>query len=252
MSSGLQVITWTIGTLVAIVGAYFAYRQIQPRPALTIYRTETPLITRHELAGVTEQLTIEHAGLGKLHTPTLVRVIIENSGRADVASPHFDGAVPLRLDLGTPILERLEAVSNRPAQTLPPVTVDSTGLLIGPGLISRGQSLEYPCLVDGEVVLRVTHALANVDLDGRSATMDHRPLYWQFALMVSASLNVTLAIVIGALVNTVGWFPPKAEENFTVPVIAQLVLGFCGLTLVVTLAGLWSYERKQRRKQIGL
>jgi hypothetical protein len=116
-----------------------------------------------------ERLTIQHSELGELRNPVLIRVTVENSGRVDLASDRFDGGQPLRLDLGSAILEQLDTANNRPAQPIPSTTAHGTALLLGPGRIGRGQSITYACLVDGPVQLRVTHALVDVDIRGRAA-----------------------------------------------------------------------------------
>jgi hypothetical protein len=169
MKPEAEIAMWAVGLLVAVAGAYFAYLTIQPRGRLEVRSTATALVTRHEAPGIAERLTIQHSEHGALANPVLVKVALSNLGRNDIGPSHFVSDQSLRLDLGAPILEKLEIVSNRPGQVLPEVRASSGELEIMPGLISRGQEVVIACLIDGTSKVRVAQrALRDVDLTGRA------------------------------------------------------------------------------------
>ncbi len=108
----------------------------------------------------------------------MVVLTIRNTGRAAIASAHYDANQPL--PLGRPILQMIQKVSaNGPGfkASPPPSRVENGTLEIGPGLIQRKQHLTFTVLVDGkpklevepnliDVAFKVTQPDASLGLDG--------------------------------------------------------------------------------------
>jgi hypothetical protein len=101
--------------------------------------------------------------------------------------------------------------NSRPGQKAPPVKLQDSALLVGPGLISRGQKITYTCLIDdgglgrfGEGfrpnpytgrALQVTHSLRDVEIRARylrASELDHLGSW-------IAGLSVLLALSLGML-----------------------------------------------------
>jgi hypothetical protein len=124
----------------------------------------TPLLNRSE-SNVDQQLRVVHDDLGDLTDPQVVLLTIRNSGRAAIASAHYDANEPFPIDLGRPILQLIQVVSEGgPGLKAPPATVENGTLRIGPGLIHRKQFLTFSVLVDGEPKLEVERNLVDVDV----------------------------------------------------------------------------------------
>lgn len=152
--------------VVAVIAAVIAYRYVTPRARLVVGMTTTSLSVQSAAPGVSDRVTIQHADFGVLQNPAAVRILLADVGRVDVTSSHFDGGHPLALEIGAHILDPLETIrNNRPDQILPPRQIIESGLLVGPGLISRGQRLELEYLVDGDAHLQIaSHSLREADV----------------------------------------------------------------------------------------
>jgi hypothetical protein len=150
--------------VVGLAAAYFAWRTIPPKRELTIAMRATPLLNRSD-SNVDRQLRVVHEKLGDLADPQVVVLTIRNSGRAAIASAHYDANQPLSLVLGQPILQLMQP-ANKGGSGLkvspPPSRVEFGVLEVGPGLIHRKQQLTFTVLVDGKPTLEVEPNLVDV------------------------------------------------------------------------------------------
>jgi hypothetical protein len=145
-----------VGIFVAVIAGYFTWKTIPPKRQLSLSLTTARLLT-NAAGSVGSDIRIVHSKLGNLRSPSVAWISLVNSGRADVASSHFDGDQPLRLDLGTPILQQLEPVSEGggPGSQPPSIAFENSTVLVGPGRIAHKQRIIYPVLVDGEARLQI-------------------------------------------------------------------------------------------------
>jgi hypothetical protein len=66
-----------------------------------------------------------------------------------VASSHFDSGMPIRLDVGAPIVEILGITCRPDSLHTPTAAVNDTAVTLAPGLIAKGQTIHFSILVDG-------------------------------------------------------------------------------------------------------
>ncbi|MBV7700455.1 hypothetical protein [Streptomyces sp. TRM70350] len=125
-------------------------------------------------------------------------IYVRNPSRRDITSSAFDQGLPLRVDLGTPILDLLDAESTPTTAQAPPATITGAELHIGPGRIGRQSQLTYSVLVDGEVFFRFRHSLIDVEVTEADAIDTMRR-----ALRASASLSAL--ILFGGFVGGILW-----------------------------------------------
>ncbi|RSS79503.1 hypothetical protein [Streptomyces sp. WAC06614] len=155
---------WAAGAVVAalLVGAgtmWAALRAANPKRRIEFWMKDTPLLRDHRtLSGHLEVLR----NGSTLADPRLVRVLVRNSSRRDVASAAFDQGTPLRMNLGVPILDVLSTEVKPATAQAPPSAVDGSELRIGPGRIGRGSQVTYLLLVDGRPTFSCQHSLIDV------------------------------------------------------------------------------------------
>jgi hypothetical protein len=146
---------------------------------------------------VDDRLTVSHADLGELRHPAIAWLTVRNSGRAAVASHQYDGGRPVKLKLGTPILQVLEpAESESQLSKPPPVHAEGDALLIGPGLLTRKQEVTYPVLVDGPLKPQLEHPLIDVDV---RVVEPSTPVAWRDRPALVASITTAFVLLGGAL-----------------------------------------------------
>lgn len=167
MLSTTDILTIGIGAaalVVALVAAFFAYKAIPPKRALSLTVSDTRLL--NATSTIAGQLKVSHTVHGQLTDPRLVRITVRNAGRAAVTSDMYDGGKPLRIGLGAQVIEKLEDESSIPGVSKPSAVLNTAlkSLEIGPGAIHRDQELIYEVLVDGQVSVEEESPLIDVRL----------------------------------------------------------------------------------------
>ncbi|MDL4776249.1 hypothetical protein [Actinomadura xylanilytica] len=78
--------------------------------------------------------------------------MLAGEGRRDIPRAAFDNGAPIRLDLGTSIVEFLQVTrtGSASATPAPPVRAEGAALPVGPALIGRRQRIMLTALVEGE------------------------------------------------------------------------------------------------------
>jgi hypothetical protein len=147
-----SVLAWTVAGVIAVV-------IVGAAGLLVTYLANRPgagLLLTYSMKNNTSRYTAEE--LSRLHVdhPQVLIVGLANPRRRDVASAAFDQNRPLVLDVGVPILAlartfAIRLPTYRPVADSPPlpVSVDGTGLRVGPGLISRRLEWRFVIVVDG-------------------------------------------------------------------------------------------------------
>ncbi|MCX5121204.1 hypothetical protein OG992_28905 [Micromonospora sp. NBC_00362] len=163
---------WAIAAVVVAVvaiavGAWAAFRSANPRRVLYITMPSAVSLLRSE-PEISEGIEVLHKGR-PLSQPYLVTVEVLSRSSRDIPRPAF-GAQPLNLDVGAPVIELLDSWSHsgRSAVPVPALTVTSTGLHVGPALLTRRHHLGYILLVDGPPQLQVMAEMADIDIRGRA------------------------------------------------------------------------------------
>lgn len=131
--------------LTCVAGVMVAVRVGHPKLRITYALTDiTPL-----LATQVPGLKVMHGDVTLTH-PYVARLVVRNDGRRDISRGLFDGGDPLRFDVGTPIVERLELSVQPPDQPEPHVTWSGSVPAIDPVKIGRGEVISIAVLVDGD------------------------------------------------------------------------------------------------------
>ncbi|MGV4988642.1 hypothetical protein ACVB8X_43270 [Streptomyces sp. NRAIS4] len=132
------------------------------------------------LHGVVE---VTRAGTA-LADPQVIKVGLANRGRRDVPSSAFDSGQPIKIDVGVPIVDILDMMSKPAHHQLPSITSTGSTVLIGPGLISRNQSITISLLADGQQpAVSCQASLIDVDVSDRGVP----PEVYQVAEVVAAT-----------------------------------------------------------------
>jgi hypothetical protein len=84
-----------------------------------------------------------------LNSPRIANIKLVSRGTRDIRRSDFDGDQPVRLEIGTPIVECLKVSTIPPDRGHPACIIDGSALLIGPCLIGSRQSTTFSLLVDG-------------------------------------------------------------------------------------------------------
>jgi hypothetical protein len=219
-----------VGIVVAVIAGYLTWKTIPPKRQLSLSLTTARLLT-NAAGSVGSEIRIVHTRLGDLRSPSVVWISLVNTGRADVASSHFDSGQPLRLDLGTPILQRLEPVSEggAPGSQPPSVAVQNSTILVGPGRIARKQRVIYAVLVDAEARLEIQkNPLIDVNVVISVARFRRRLLpslivgLLLFSIVQATSaqsdkavsgLWVFVAVLAGLVGSAIGWLVADAVTD---------------------------------------
>lgn len=85
----------------------------------------------------------------KLDCPHIVNIELTSRGRLDITREAFDDSQPIRLDVGTSIVECLKSTTSPPDRPEPACAISDSTLLVGPCLIGRRQTTVFTLLVDG-------------------------------------------------------------------------------------------------------
>ena len=140
--------------------------------------------------GIRGDLELRHRGK-LLSDPRAVTITIVSRGRKDIANDAYNDGQPLRLDVGAPVVELLQVISE-PA-TLPPpaVAADGTSVNIGPSLIGRRHEITITVLTDGgRPRLSCRSPLIDVQIQERS----DKPSTTERVLVVLSLLSLLLSL----------------------------------------------------------
>jgi hypothetical protein len=107
----------------------------------------TPIVSAP--AGVRDGLEVRHHGR-LLDDPYVLTIKLTSRGRKDIPSNAYDDDQPLELDVGSPIVEILQVVSEPKNLPQPKIINDGTRLKIGPSLLSRHHEITIHALTDGD------------------------------------------------------------------------------------------------------
>jgi hypothetical protein len=165
-------------------------------------RAIAPLVSAPE--GLRGDLELRHRGK-LLSNPRALTVELVSRGRKDIANDAYNDGKPLRLDVGAPVVELLQVVSE-PA-TLPPpvVAIDGTSVNIGPSLIGRRHAITITVLTDGgRPSLRCQSPLIDVQVRERSEEPRTAPL-----LIVAALISATA--ISGITLTFTGYYNTSIE-----------------------------------------
>jgi hypothetical protein len=158
-----------VTVLVGFLAMWTAFRSTHPKRRLNYTVSHSPLVQQR----VDGSLEIRWNGT-VLTDPHLVRVVLTNPGRRDIASEAFDRGDPFQVDLGVPCLEVLSTESSPGAARAPDTEVCGSRLSIGPGLIGCGTTITYLLLVDTPPVYECRHSLVDVKVQHVSVTPPRR------------------------------------------------------------------------------
>lgn len=193
----LTVVLTVIGLLIAGLATYFGWKALSPpKRQLTVTALPSaPLLPEAAatLAGL--RVTVGDEPIGQPH---LVTISISNTGRHDVSNAQYNGDVPIRIDLQARVVRVLQTTVKPQRGTEPPVVADDQQLRIGPGLLSRDQTLQLQVLVDGEpapgdLSTVTAHDLTDVDVSFRSASTAATAFRMRKLVLVSGVLSVAAA-----------------------------------------------------------
>jgi hypothetical protein len=98
-----------------------------------------------------------------LDDPHVVSIRVKSRSRRDVRTADFENGNPLRFSLGSPVLRTLDTDTGGEAMPKVPIGTEGSAILVGPGLIKKGQVISIDLLTDGPVALTCPNpALADV------------------------------------------------------------------------------------------
>jgi hypothetical protein len=219
-----------VGLLAIAATVWVTLRAANPKRRLYYAMlADTPLITgRHHLS---KELKVTY-GTRELASPRVVNIRLTSRGRRDIAREAFDEGKPLRLDLGTPIIECVKVTTSPPDRPDPSYAVDGSKLLIGPSHFGRRQTTVFSLLVDGKTpeIAKPPRSLVDVDLrpEDPQAQESARWLAGAGGVMVFQG-GIVLALILS------GGPHKNGEDNATLIVVGALflVLGVAALTVSI-------------------
>lgn len=224
---------WTIVSVVVAVlaigfSAWAAWRSAHPRKRLHVWiGSDTPLMTREA-----EYVSVSHRGT-RLTDPRVVRVFVAVRSRRDISPADFTG--PIRIALGTPIVQVLAmgTSTSRAALPAPDVRNDGDALVIDPTLLPGDQLVILDVLVDAIPELALTAPLLNVETNDRAVpatTVD--PVIKVLPLV----LVVLSGLVLGVPIATFAYFPlDQIPPGGTWPLVVLCTIAASGLGTGITL-----------------
>jgi hypothetical protein len=161
--------------------------------------SETALLTSGARLQVGADLKVTLSGQ-VLNDPRVILLQVESRSRRDIRGTDFENAMPLMIDLGTPILNLLDLDTGGRGKPDVKVEVKNTEVAIGPGLIKRGQTISVNLLTDGPVSVTCAHPQL-VDVIVKERRSDSR-LGLVSAALADVPLPAALGVVlVGALVE---------------------------------------------------
>jgi hypothetical protein len=157
-----------------------------------------PSVTRllNDSDGIAGSLEVRRDGK-VLTDPYVVTLQLANRGRFDIPRSLSDAGTPLRLDVGTPIVEVLKVASSPTEFKRPAVVAGDSWVDLGPSLISRGQTVEIVLLADGPAPVLTCPERPLIDVEMRELSDDD----FRTPLTKAAGLVGEVAVVSVPLVG---------------------------------------------------
>lgn len=240
-SGAAVVITLTIG----IIGAAVTYVVGYPKRRL-LYALWSATSMAAGLKGIASDLEVRHHGV-VLKTPRILEIGLISRGRKDIPSSSYDQSRPIRLDVGTPILDVLGARSYPESCETPKITADGTFLLIGPSLIRKSQRISIPILIDGsEYHLKCQSTLIDVEVSAWKA----RPASFNKVVIYAGLLIFALVFAFGCLLQGLtivapahSHVPERARNWVAVALVLWAVAGVLYVRLFFIVRKIWLITR---------
>lgn len=130
-----------------------------------------------------------------LADPRVLTIELVSRGRRDIPSDAYNDHEPLRLDVGSRIVEILQVTSRPETLPIPQIIVDGASLNIGPSLIGKRHEITINVLVDGgKPFLTCRSPLIDVEVRQRA---DENVVRFRLA---TASIAILAAVVVAAFV----------------------------------------------------
>jgi len=241
-SQGLgTLLTLVAGLITGFFGGWATLRAANPKRLLAYWMPRTmPILNASDSVG---DLLVMRGGQA-LRNPHVLDVRLTNCGRRDVASSHFDGDLPILLDVGAPVVEILGITSQPTSLHVPTVVVDDTALKIAPGLIATGQTISFSLLVDGPApTLSCRASLVDVTVQEKREPTRQQSRSDQLALVKGIKITVLALAVITFL---------QVLTDLATPALSVVGPGAIALFLIAAitiweLARVWARRRRARR-----
>ncbi|MFS8198823.1 hypothetical protein ACLVWQ_09045 [Streptomyces sp. CWNU-52B] len=174
------------------VGAVWAtLRAANPKRSVHISMVETRLLRGRARLGPTLEIT---RGGTVLRDPRLVSIYLRNPSRRDIASSSFDQGLPLKVGLGTSILDLLGTEALPATAQAPAATISGSELHISPGRIGRQSQITYSVLIDGDASFSCQHSLIDVDVVEAEPYDSGRPTFVTYATGALSVVTVAMAV----------------------------------------------------------
>jgi hypothetical protein len=227
--------TLVAGFAAAIVALVVAF----PRRRL-IYGTPIIASLLTSASSSRGDLELRHRGTA-VTEPYVVDVEIISRSRRDITREDYDNQEPIRLDIGTRILELLKATSEPRSLYPPTATVDGSAINIGPSLIGKRQKITYTILVDGRPPgVNLKHSVNGLQV---LRQLDDKPR----RRISRGQIVAVIFLEIIALSAAVGWLQTRIGQSRT-QVILQAV-GLVGAISALVYIAAYELRRYRRRRE---
>lgn len=234
-------LTLVAGLITGFFGGWATLRAANPKRQLVYWMpTAMPILNTSDSVG---DLLVMRGGQA-LRNPHVLDVRLTNSGRRDIASSHFDGELPIVLDVGVPLVEILGITSQPTSLHTPTVIADDTALKVTPGLIARGQTIHFSLLVDGPAPsLSCQASLIDVTVQEKREPNRQQRRSDRHSLVIGVKITVLTLAFLTFLQVMSDWATPA----FSVVGPGAIALILIATIIVWELARTWSRWRRARR-----
>jgi hypothetical protein len=154
------------GLVGALAGIWVTFAVGFPRRQL-LYRIQAvaPLIAAHE--GMRGNLGPRDHGRILAH-PRAFTIELVSRGRKNISNDAYNNDQPLRFNVGSPIIDVLQVVSQPKMLPTPTVSFDGTFVNVGPSLIGRRHTITIAVLAEGQPTLTCESPLIDVQVRDRA------------------------------------------------------------------------------------
>lgn len=213
-----------VGLLTIAATVWVTLRAANPKRRLYYWMpTDTPLITRRQ--DLSHELKVTY-GTRELDSPRVVNVRLTSRGRRDIAREAFDGGEPLRLDLGTPIVECVKVSTSPSDRPDPSYALDGSKLLIGPSHFGRRQTTIFSLLVDGKIPEIVKPQQSLIDVQIRQGYPGYTAGRQQLLLAIAMIAMVTGLAALAATLNGTAQLAASAATAIGLTIAATVSATF--------------------------
>ncbi|MFI0980748.1 hypothetical protein ACH4SP_27525 [Streptomyces sp. NPDC021093] len=209
--------------LTGFLGGWATLRAANPRRQLAYWMpAATRLLHTSDVVG---DLVVTRGGQTLRH-PHVLDVRLMNRGRRDVASSHFDNGMPIRLDVGAPIVEILGVTSEPDSLHTPTSAVEGTAVTITPSLIAKGQTICFSVLADGPTPrLTCQASLIDVTVQERRDPNRQHGRDISTGIAIGASFGLAGVVFLLYLTTFVSLGPVEELFELSIPLITLLAGG---------------------------